>query len=67
MAGLAFKINQEAGENGVHSGNLAKPPTAMRAITAFGQLNQGVNLLRLNFPRGGQFLELFSHSGFTRS
>ena len=61
MSGLGLEIDDEAGENRIDSGNLAKTPTAMQAITTFGQRQQSVNVLPSDLPRSNQFLELFFH------
>lgn len=67
VSGLVGEIDGEAGKNSIDSFYAAKSPASMHAKAASGELDQRINMMALQLPCGGHFLEFFSHTVSYRS
>jgi hypothetical protein len=59
MSTLGLKINHTPAKDRIHGDDLSEAPTAVKAITAFGQSYQGLNILARQLACGRKFLQLF--------
>ena len=61
VAGLGLEINGEAYEDRVHRLDFTEAPASMRAVAALGEQHERFDVVMVDLPCGGQFVELFSH------
>ena len=61
MTGFGQKIDAETAKHGVHRGDASEAPALVHAIAAFGEHDQPLDVLLLDFSRRHQFFKLFFH------